>query len=84
MTGKKPIGLKELNFVKALNYDLEAKVEQIVKQSESLGNISKHRDSLAAENQKILHRQQLMNEELVKAEGQISLIEDLLLIEKAL
>ena len=39
---------------------------------------------LSAENQELSHRQQLMNEELVKAEGQISLIKDLLLREQGI
>jgi hypothetical protein len=39
---------------------------------------------LNAENQELSHRQQLMNEELVKAEGQISLIKDLLLREQGI
>jgi hypothetical protein len=38
----------------------------------------------SAENQELSHRQQLMNEELVKAEGQISLIKDLLLREQGI
>jgi hypothetical protein len=38
-------------------------------------------ERLTAENQELAHRQQLMNEELVKAEGQITLIKDLLLRE---
>ena len=40
--------------------------------------------ALAAENQELAHRQQLMNEELIKAEGQISLIKDLLLREQGI
>jgi hypothetical protein len=39
---------------------------------------------LNSENQELMHRQQLMNEELVKAEGQISLIKDLLLREQGI
>jgi hypothetical protein len=39
---------------------------------------------LSAENHELSHRQQLMNEELVKAEGQISLIKDLLLREQGI
>jgi hypothetical protein len=39
---------------------------------------------LSVENQELMHRQQLMNEELVKAEGQISLIKDLLLREQSI
>lgn len=42
------------------------------------------RERLTAENQELTHRQRLMNEELVKAEGQISLIKDLLLREQGL
>jgi len=38
----------------------------------------------SAENQELSRRQQLMNEELVKAEGQISLIKDLLLREQGI
>jgi hypothetical protein len=39
---------------------------------------------LTAENQELIHRQQLMNEELIKAEGQITLIKDLLLREQGI
>ena len=39
---------------------------------------------LTAESQELAHRQQLMNEELIKAEGQISLIKDLLLREQGI
>ncbi|MBZ1351041.1 hypothetical protein KZZ10_10325 [Alcaligenaceae bacterium LF4-65] len=39
---------------------------------------------LTAENNELTHRQKLMNEELVKAEGQITLIKDLLLREQGL
>jgi hypothetical protein len=39
---------------------------------------------LTAENNELTHRQKLMNEELVKAEGQINLIKDLLLREQGL
>jgi len=39
---------------------------------------------LTAENQELAHRQRLMNEELVKAEGQIALIKDLLLREQGI
>lgn len=42
------------------------------------------RERLIAENQELIHRQKLMNEELVKAEGQIGLIKDLLLREQGL
>ena len=40
--------------------------------------------TLTAEHQELAHRQQLMNEELIKAEGQISLIKDLLLREQGI
>ncbi len=39
---------------------------------------------LRSENQELIHRQQLMNDELMKAEGQISLIKDLLLREQGI
>jgi hypothetical protein len=39
---------------------------------------------ITAENQELIHRQQLMNEELIKAEGQITLIKDLLLREQGI
>jgi hypothetical protein len=39
---------------------------------------------LTGENNELIHRQKLMNEELVKAEGQITLIKDLLLREQGL
>ena len=41
-------------------------------------------EGLQTENQSLLHRQQLMNEELIKAEGQVNLIKDLLLREQGI
>lgn len=56
--------------LKATETTLERELEQVQR--------------LSAENQELSHRQQLMNEELVKAEGQISLIKDLLLREQGI
>jgi hypothetical protein len=59
--------------------------------SQQLKTMTKASDELAeklkvaeAANQELAHRQQLMNDELVKAEAQIELIKDLLLREPGL
>ena len=78
--------------LKQAEYDeLSVKLDHnVVKQAEldalkaALQAEEEKMQGLQAENQSLLHRQQLMNEELIKAEGQINLIKDLLLREQGI
>ena len=67
---------KELESVKKSQADLQ---KQMADKTEELKLFQSGIDALKAENVELNQRQQLMNEELVKAEAQIELIKDLVL-----
>ena len=68
-------------YTKKSQADLQ---KQLADKTQELKSVQSTIEALKAENNELNHRQQLMNEELVKAEGQIELIKDLLLREQGL
>jgi len=69
---------------KSAQQNLQNSEQTIASLKSELETEVSRRERLTAENLELTHRQQMMNEELVKAEGQISLIKDLLLREQGL
>jgi len=72
---------KDLETTKKSQADLQ---KQLADKTQELQFVQSTIEALKVENNELNHRQQLMNEELVKAEGQIELIKDLLLREQGL
>jgi hypothetical protein len=72
---------KETDAAKKGQIDLQ---KQLSEKTQELKTIQASIDAKTTENNELNLRQQLMNEELVKAEGQIELIKDLLLREPGL
>jgi len=72
------VAKSESETVKKSQADLQ---KQLTDKTQDLKSVQANIEVLKAENNELNHRQQLMNEELVKAEGQIELIKDLLLRE---
>ena len=73
-----------LNQLSEANKNAEALTAKLKAKETALETELGQVQRLSLENQELIHRQQLMNEELVKAEGQISLIKDLLLREQGI
>ena len=72
---------KDLEITKKSQADLQ---KQLAEKTRELQSVQLTIEALKVENNGLNNRQQLMNEELVKAEGQIELIKDLLLREQGL